>query len=46
MGFPPIETSGFPGSRVDANRAGITTTTFGSSELISFSFAMASPRRC
>jgi len=31
MDFPDKDTSGFPGSRVDANRAGITTTIWGSS---------------
>jgi hypothetical protein len=28
MGFPAKETKGFPGRRLEPNRAGITTTTF------------------
>jgi len=30
MGFPPSDTKGFPGSRVDPKREGITTITCGS----------------
>jgi len=36
MGFPAKETSGFPGRRLEPNRAGITTTTF--DELIEVPF--------